>query len=172
MGGVLTMKYTTMTGGELTTSGTGAATLTDSHLSNSPGDLLIMNGGTVTMEYSQLGVETPAADTTHCNMHFAGTGNVIKVSHSNVVNTPATNPSAPTYGIMFYSGQTANFTYDNWISNSTNVDTQPGISGDFSEGYFTGTAPSGVGVTLTNAATAPLAACTGTNDTVCAGPHP
>ena len=172
MGGALTMSYTTVTGAEVTTSGTGVTMISDSHLSNSPGDLLIMNGGTVTMMYSQLGVEAPASDTTHCNMHFGGTtGNVIKVSHTNVVNTPATNPSAPTYGVMFYNGQGADFTYDNWVSNSTNVDPTPGVTGDFSYGFFTGTGPSGNGLTMTNLAPARLDTCNGTNDAMCAGPH-
>jgi hypothetical protein len=172
MGGVLTMKYTTVTGAEVATSTSGTTTISDSHLSNSPGDLIIMGGGTVTLMYSQLGVEAPASDTTHCNMHFGGTGNVIKVSHTNITNTPATNPSAPTFGVMFYDGQAADFTYDNWVSNSTNVDPQPGVNGDFSNGYFTGTVPSGVGLTVNTPAAARLAACNGTNDAMCAGVHP
>lgn len=171
-GGVLTMKYTTVTGAEVATSTSGTTTISDSHLSNSPGDLIIMGGGSVTLTYSQLGVEAPASDTTHCNMHFNAGGNVIKVSHTNITNTPSTNPSAPTFGIMFYGGQAADFTYDNWVSNSTNVEPQPGVSGDFSNSYFTGTAPSGVGMTVNTPAAARLAACDGTNDAMCAGVHP
>ena len=171
-GGMLTMKYTTLTGAEVTTSGTGITTISDSHLSNSPGDLLIMNGGNVTVMYSQLGVEAPAIDSTHCNMHFAGAGNVIKVSHTSVTNTPATNPSAPTYGIMFYSGQGADFTYDNWVSNSNNIEPDPGVNGDFSFGYFTGTVASVTGLTMNSLAVARLAVCDGNNDAMCAGPHP
>jgi hypothetical protein len=171
-GGVLTMKYTTVTGAEVATSTSGTTTISDSHLSNSPGDLIIMGGGTVTLMYSQLGVEAPASDTTHCNMHFNAGSDVIKVSHTNVTNTPATNPSAPTFGIMFYGGQAADFTYDNWVLNSTNVDPQPGVSGDFSNSYFTGTVPSGVGLTVNTPAAARLAVCNGANDATCAGVHP
>ncbi|MEO8846059.1 MAG: hypothetical protein ABI591_12410 [Kofleriaceae bacterium] len=171
-GGVLTMKYTTVTGTEVSTSTSGTTTISDSHLSNSPGDLIIMGGGSVTLMYSQLGVEAPASDTTHCNMHFGGTGNVIKVSHTNITNTPATNPSAPTFGIMFYAGQAADFTYDNWVSNSTNVEPDPGVSGDFSNSYFMGTAPSAAGLTVGTPAAARLDVCNGTNDAVCAGVHP
>ena len=170
-GGVLTMKYTTMTGGEVATSDTGKTTISDSHLSNSPGDLIIMGGGSITLTYSQLGVEAPASDTTHCNMHF-GAASTIKVSHTNITNTPATNPSAPTVGIMFYGGQTADFTYDNWVSNSANVDPQPGVSGDFSNSYFTGTAPSGAGLIVGTPMAARLAVCNGTNAATCAGMHP
>ena len=170
-GGTLTMKFTTVTGTEVSTSTSGTTMISDSHLSNSPGDLIIMGGGTVTLMYSQLGVEAPASDTTHCNMHFGGTGNVIKVSHTNITNTPATNPSAPTFGVMFYAGQAADFTYDNWVMNSTNVDPQPGVNGDFSNSYFTGTVPSGVGLTVGTPAAARLATCNGTNDAMCAGVH-
>ena len=172
MGGVLTMKYATVTGAEVATSTSGTTTISDSHLSNSPGDLIIMSGGTVTLMYSQLGVEAPASDTTHCNMHFGGAADVIKVTHTNITNTPATNPTAPTFGIMFYGGQAADFTYDNWVMNSTNVDPQPGVSGDFSNSYFTGTVPSGVGLTVNTPAAARLVACNGTNDAMCAGVHP
>jgi len=113
----------------------------------------------------------PGSDTTHCNMHF-NAGSTIKVSHTNITNTPATNPSAPTFGIMFYGGQNADFTYDNWVSNSTNVDPQPGVTGDFSNDYFTGTVPSGAGLIVGTPMAARLAVCNGTNDAVCAGFHP
>jgi hypothetical protein len=73
---------------------------------------------------------------------------------------------------MFYAGQAADFTYDNWVSNSTNVEPQPGVSGDFSNSYFTGTVPSGVGLTVNTPAAARLAVCNGANDAMCAGVHP
>ena len=56
-----------------------------------------------------------------------------------------------------------------WSTSSPNVD--PGVSGDFSNIYFTGTAPSGVGLTVNNPAAARLAVCNGTNDAMCAGVH-
>jgi hypothetical protein len=164
-GGTLDMTYAVVTGTSITTSGSGVATIRDSQLSHAPGDLLIMNGGTIDVQYSAIGVEPPSLDTTHCDLHFGGVGgNAITFTHSNV--------SSSAYGAMFYAGQSANFTYDNWFSNQTNVDTQPGINGDFSNGYFQGAAPTGIGITATNLANARLVACGGGNDATCAGIRP
>lgn len=164
-GGQVAMTYAMMTGGSLVTTGTGKATIRDSQLSHAPGDLLIMNGGTVDVQYTAIGVEPPATDTTHCDAHFGGTGgNTITFTHSSL--------STSAYGLMFYAGQAANLTYDNWFSNQTNVDVQPGVTGDFSSGYFQGAPPSGTGITVTGLASARLPACTGANDATCAGPRP
>ena len=163
-GGVLTMAYATVTGGSIITSTTGKATIVDSRLSHASGDLLIMNGGTIDVEYSAIGVEPPATDSSHCDLHFGGTGNVIKFQHSTATTAA--------YGAMFYSGMAADFTYDNWYGNGINVDVQPGVNGDFSNSYFQNAPPTGTGITIDNPATGKLAACTGTNDTTCAGPRP
>lgn len=166
-GGKLKFSYVTMTGTELATSGTGIATITDSEFSKKPvGDLLVMNGGTVTFDYSNIGIEG-GTDTTHCNLHFGGTDtNTIHVTHSNIRGV--------SYGVMFYSGVGANFTYNNW-NNTINVDATAGtVTGDFQNSYFKSDPPpnrSGILVT-TPALAAPLAACTGANDTMCAGPRP
>jgi len=164
-GGQLAMAYTVMTGGSIVTTGTGKATIRDSQLSHAPGDLLIMNGGTVDVQYTAIGVEPPATDTTHCDAHFGGTGgNTITFTHSNI--------STSAYGLMFYAGQAANMQYDNWFSNQTNVDLQPGVTGDFSSGYFQGSPPTGAGIMANGLASARLPACTGANDATCAGPRP
>ena len=165
-GGKLKFSYVEMTGAELQTSGTGNVTITDSELSKAPGDLLVMNGGTMSFDYSNIGIEG-GVDTTHCNMHFAGTGtNTIHVTHSNIRGVA--------FGVMFYSGVGANFTYNNW-SNITNVDPTPGsVTGDFQNSYFKSNPPPAVsGITVTTPAlNAALALCTGSNDTTCAGPRP
>jgi hypothetical protein len=165
-GGELKFKYVEQTGGSITTNGTGKATIVDSHMSHAAGDFLMMNGGTMDVSYSAIGMEPGQTDTTHCNMHFNPGGNVIKFTHSNVSTT--------SYGIMFYGGMNADFTYTNWFSNTTDVDTQAGspVSGNFSNSWFEKGNPSGTGITATNMATARLAACTGANDAICAGPRP
>ncbi len=132
-GGVLTMPYAVVTGTSVTTTATGKATIVDSQLSHAAGDLLIMNGGTIDVEYSAIGVEPPATDSSHCDLHLGGTGDVIEFQHSNA--------STAAYGAMFYSGMNATFTFDNWFSNQVNVDVQPGINGDFSDSYFDGAPP-------------------------------
>jgi hypothetical protein len=98
-------------------------------------------------------------------MHFGGSGNVIKFTHSNV--------SSSSYGIMFYGGMSADFKYNNWFSNTVDVDvtnTSP-VTGDFSMGWFEKGAPTGSGVTANTLAAQRLPACDGTNDATCAGPR-
>jgi hypothetical protein len=168
-GGKFTAKYLNLTGAEFETMTGGTTTVTDSQFSHSPGDLLIMSGGSVSFMYSIVGSATGTGyqqgDTTHCDMHFDGTGNTIKISHS-IVTTSA-------YGVMFYSGTGADFTFNNWAKNQTNVDPQAGVSGDFTGGYFDATPPMVAGLTYsTPMITAALPACTGANDAACAGPHP
>jgi hypothetical protein len=98
-------------------------------------------------------------------MHFNPGGNVIKVTHSNI--------STSSYGLMFYGGMNADFTYNNWFENTTDVDIQAGspVSGNFSNGWFQKGAPTGQGITANNLAAARLVACDGTNDAGCAGSH-
>jgi len=164
--GELKYKYVDQQNGPISLYAGGKATIVDSQMSRVFGDFLVMNGGTLDMQYSMIGRQPNEADTTHCDMHFGGQGNVIKVTHSNI--------STSSYGLMFYGGNSADFTYNNWLKNTTNVDTQAAspVSGDFSNGYFEGAAPTGTGITAQNVATARLAACTGANDATCAGPRP
>jgi hypothetical protein len=164
------MAYTTVTGGGIMLNA-GTATITDSAMSKANGDFLVVNAGggggggpTLNVSYSSLGLEA-GGDTTHCNMHVSG--GKLTFMHSNI--------SSSSYGIMFYGGQNANFTYDNWFSNSTtNVDPTPGaVTGDFSNGWFDKNPPMAVtGITANNLSGTRLVACTGANDTVCAGARP
>jgi hypothetical protein len=168
-GGNFNAKYLTLTGAEFETMTGGTTTINDSKLSQSPGDMLIMSGGSVTFMYSIIGNPTGTGyeqgDTTHCDMHFDGVGNTIKVSHS-IVTTSA-------YGVMFYSGTGADFTFDNWSKNQTNIDAEGAVNGDFTGSYFDATPPMVAGLTYsTPMVTSALAACTGANDATCAGPHP
>jgi hypothetical protein len=157
-GGSITYHYVTQDGSGLATTG-GTFTAVDSELRNSAGDWLVMAGGTVNVTYSTLGVVT-GTNTTHCNMHFnSGSPNTVTVSHTNVGMAP--------YGIMFYGGTQADFTYDNWTGNQIDVDAQPGVTGDFSNSYFpkgAPVAPGGATFTLTNIST--------TTMVVDAGPRP
>ncbi len=160
MGGELKMRYGVQSGGGISTSAGGKATLIDSSFSNqdapsSRGDFLVMNGGTLDMQFSEIGLAT--GDGTHCNFHFGGAGNTISVTNSTIRGVP--------YGLMFYGGTAAVFTTNNW-ENPLNVDTQPGVNGDFSGSYFQGGAPTpGAGATLVlnNISATPLAG---------AGPRP
>jgi hypothetical protein len=149
-GGVLTTHYYVQVGSGIHLTG-GSATLIDTRMSHSDHDFLTMGGGTVDVEYSAIGVEPGEGDTTHCDMHFGAGGNVIKVTHSNL--------STSVYGIMFYSGQGADFTYNNWFSNTVDIALQTGspVSGDFSFSWFAKGVPNKPGVTVNNPASARLA---------------
>jgi hypothetical protein len=152
MGGQLTMHYGVQTGGGIETRG-GGATIVDTAMSSVNTDFLVMNGGTLDMSYSSIGKPLGMTDTIHCDMHFAGLGNVIKVTHSSI--------STSTYGLMFYSGNAADLTANNWFSNTYDLDTQIAypVSGDFSGGYFQKGPPtgaSGTQITANSLASAPL----------------
>ena len=148
-GGAYTMKYGTQTGGGIYTDG-GTATIADSKMSNANGDYLVMNGGTIDVQYSTVGEET-APDSTHCNLHF-NSATKITFTHNNILNSP--------YGLMFYGGTGAIFTHNNWISNkATDIDLEPapGGTGDFSNSYFSNGQPAGAtGLTFTPLAAARL----------------
>jgi hypothetical protein len=151
--GELRMAYAVQSGGGIRLSGTGEASIVDSTLSNpgspsSQGDFLVMSGGSLTMAFSEIGLAT--GDGTHCNFHFGGAGNTISVTKSTIRGVP--------YGLMFYGGTGAIFTENNW-ENPINVDTQPGVQGDFSGSYFQGGAPTpgpGANLVLANLAQAPI----------------
>jgi hypothetical protein len=147
-GGVMTASYLVQTSSGLTTSNSGKITLVDTQLSHAGGDLLTMSGGTLDMSYSGIGLAS-GRDTTHCNMHVSG-GVHLTVTHSNL--------STAFFGLMFYGGVNANFTYNNWFGNNTDIDTEAAypVTGDFSYSYFAKGAPIISGVTTTNMATALL----------------
>ncbi|MBA2539202.1 MAG: hypothetical protein H0V17_06175 [Deltaproteobacteria bacterium] len=144
--GTLTMTYGVQRGGSIVTVAGGSATITDTKMFGATGDFLIMNGGTVNVTYSQLGADAGTTDTTHCNLHFGGSGNMITLTNNNIIGTP--------FGLMFYGGQLANFQNNNWEENATAaadwIDSQPGVSGDFSGGFFSAGVPTAkAGATFT-----------------------
>jgi hypothetical protein len=146
--GTMTAAFASIHGAEIQLAG-GTFTATDSKLWGAPGDLLVMNGGTINVTYSNIGDAT--SDTTHCNMHFGGTTpNNITIEHNNITSRP--------YGLMFYAGSNADFKNNNWTNM---IDIEPGISGvtgDASGSYFAKGQPAGTtGITFNNLAAAALA---------------
>lgn len=133
-GGQLKLAYVVLTGGGVHTGTGGTATVTDTKMSHVGGDLLTMEGGTIDVQYSQIGLDPGGTDTTHCEMHFDG-NDTISVTHTNI--------GTGVYGVMFYGGTHAVFTNDNWYSNGEySVHTvsptggQQGVSGDFTGSWF------------------------------------
>ena len=148
-GGTVTMNYAEVTGGIITVETGGAMTVRDSQLSRAIGDLLTSVGGNVDVQYSWLGRAAGQSDTTHCDLHFEGGGPTITVSHNNI--------STSVYGVMFYTGTGADFTSNNWFDNQIQVDLTTAVTGDFSNGFFDKSPPSGTGITANNLATAMIA---------------
>jgi hypothetical protein len=145
--GTVTATFASINGATFEIGG-GSLTATDSKFWGAPGDLLVMNGGTINVTYSNIGDAT--SDTTHCNMHFGGTAtNTITIEHDNIVARP--------YGLMFYSGMNSDFKNNNW---SNQIDIEPGVqgvTGDASGSYFAKGQPSGTtGITFGTLATAAL----------------
>lgn len=140
-GGRLEYTYVNQFGGGILTSTGATAVIVDTYMSRVSGDFIVMNGGSIDVQWSQLGMEAGQTDTTHCNLHING-ASTIKVTNSNISTTP--------YGLMFYGGTAADFTNNNWFGNTKDVDSQSGVSGDFSGSWFEDGAPTPVGgATLT-----------------------
>ena len=155
-GGELKMTYGVQVGGGIEVNG-GKVTISDTLMSQSSGDFLVVGTGTVDVSYSAIGLEPGAGtDTTHCDMHFGSPGASIKVTHTNV--------STAVFGIMLYGGTGVDLTYDNWFANQmTDVDTYSGAGGDFSYGWFAKGAPvagSGATIIYTNPSATRLPAAT------------
>lgn len=140
-GGTLKMVYAHQTGGGVSTNG-GTTTITDSIGDQAEGDWLVIGAGTVTVDHSTIGVEG-AANSTHCNLHFGGSGTTIKINNSNIATS--------SYGLMLYGGNNVDLKNNNWIGNQIQIDTSPGVSGDITGSWFdNGAAPkAGSGATLT-----------------------
>jgi len=147
VGGTYTMTYGAQSGGAIITMSSSAkVTITDSSVSAALGDFLILNGGTMDVEFSNVGLAS--GDHTHCNMHVNET--------SGITFTHNVNQGVP-YGLMLYAGTGVNFTHNNWIGNVTDVEPQPGGTGSFNESYFEKGIPPGVAnSTFDNLASAPL----------------
>ncbi|HEX7843328.1 MAG TPA: hypothetical protein VF469_37910 [Kofleriaceae bacterium] len=151
--GELKMAYGVQAGGGISVDG-GKVTVTDTRMSQAQGDFLVISGGTVDVSYSAIGLEPGAGtDTTHCDMHFGGSGATISITHSNI--------STSSYGLMLYGGNNVKLTSNNWFGNSIQIDTSAGVSGDVSGGWFDKGAPSATGnggatLTVTPLATARL----------------
>jgi hypothetical protein len=132
--GTLEMTYAVNKGGAFSSEPGSTTTITDTHLSNASGDFMKPGGGTITVSYSQIGIDKPAVDSTHCNIHTSGDLQ-LSITNSNITGVP--------YGIMLYAGK-AILTNNNWYDNGVDVDTSgatAGVTGDVSGSWFDGTPP-------------------------------
>jgi len=138
--GAFNATYLVQVGGLYNVNG-GKLTVVDSQMAHARGDLITMHGGTLDMSYSQIGVEPGQSDDTHCDLHVENAP-TLRVTHSTI--------STSSFGIMFYGGNNADFTYNNWLSNDLDVEPTLGaVSGDFSHSFWAPkAAPKAVGLTV------------------------
>lgn len=144
------MRHTALSGGGISIGPSGKATIADSTISNprTAADVLAMNGGTLDMQYSE--IDLTSNNGGHTALLLNGAANKINVTKCTIRGAP--------YGLMFYGGENAVFTNNNW-DNDINVDATSGVSGDFSGCYFRGGAPlsvAGASFTAGNVSSAPI----------------
>jgi hypothetical protein len=147
--GLARLTYVNFTGGGITTNGALASVeIVDSKMWKASGDYIIMNGGSINMQYSQLGPDDGETDTTHCQLHINTSTNV-SIFRNNIAGAP--------FGLMFYGGVGSSFQLNNWYGNTTkDVDTKSGVEGNFSFSWFEKGPPTpgpGAMLTLENLAT-------------------
>ncbi|MCX5743355.1 MAG: hypothetical protein NT062_12755 [Proteobacteria bacterium] len=126
------MSYGKQIGGPIHMSGATASTLiVDSTMARASGDYLVMGGGTLDVQYSNLGLET--GDSSHCNLHLNQAASIV-FTHNNIAGAP--------YGLMFYAGA-GDFTHNNWITVTGQYAVEPGNTGsaNFADSYFSGGQP-------------------------------
>jgi hypothetical protein len=143
--GTLNMTYVEMKGAGFSISGTGKLMARDSEFSHHTHDLLVVGGGSVDVQYSWIGEPDGTSDTTHCDMHIEGGNPQVTVSHTNI--------SSSAYGVMFYTGQSVNFTYNNWFTNQTDMSKLTPTTGDISFGWFKAGTPTDSNLTKNSMAT-------------------
>ena len=85
--------------------------LTDTYTIGSSGDTITMSGGTLIMDHSDVGNAGSPGD--HCAMHL-NPNSTATVTRSNIRSTP--------YGLMIDGTTNAVFNYNNWLSNTQDVD--------------------------------------------------
>jgi hypothetical protein len=137
----VTLSYAVQHGGAVIAKPGGTVTLIDTTMYGASGDLVISEGGSIDISFSELGAPEGIVDTTHCNLHTSGPVATLRVTHTIVHGSP--------FGMMFYGGTSADLTSDNWDNQLIDIDTVPGVAGDISGGYFRAGPPVAVeGATL------------------------
>lgn len=92
----------------------GNVTITDTHLLTSGGDILIQNGGSLTIEYSEIGEADASYE--HCDLHINSAAS-LRITRSNI--------RAAVYGIMLGGTTNAVMQYNNFVENNAGNDISP-----------------------------------------------
>jgi hypothetical protein len=122
--------------------------IVDTYLSKSQGDFLIMNGGKLDMQYSEIGDATGGY--IHCDFHINSAAQ-LSITHSNIWHG--------VYGMMIGGTTAATVQYNNFIKNAAGDDIDPmsaNTTPNFEYNYFDQGAPTATatGFDFANAATA------------------
>ena len=104
-------RITDIANGGLTVRGpAGDLTVRDSYVMTSTGDLIVQQGGTLLVEYSEIGDTQGSYD--HCNFHVASAGS-LTITKTNIINGVV--------GMMIGGTTGASITGNNWMGNDTDV---------------------------------------------------
>ena len=119
----------------------------DSYVLTSQGDIIVMNGGSLDMQYSEVGDAQGSYE--HCDFHI-NSASKLSIMHSNIRNG--------VYGMMIGGTTNAMVQYTNFIKNSTGDDIDPlstNTTPNFEYDYFDqGIPTTATGFDFANAATA------------------
>ena len=106
---------------------TGTVLMADSVLLGTSGDTIVQSGGSLTMEYSDVGNMNSTGD--HCAMHLNPGSDAI-VTYSIIRSTP--------YGLMINGTSGVVFNFNNWLDNTADIDraASNNVNADFQNNYF------------------------------------
>jgi hypothetical protein len=126
----------------------GDLTVRDSYVLTSRGDLIVQTGGTLLVEYSEIGDTLGSYD--HCNFHVSSASS-LTITRTNIINGVV--------GMMLGGTTGASITYNNWSGNDTDL-SEVGINSavDLRNNYWASGAPAlGGAYDVSGAAGAPIA---------------
>jgi hypothetical protein len=125
----------------------GNVTITDTVIRGGPADLVIMNGGALTMSYCDIGSDLTSE---FGDLHISSSTG-LNISYSNIISSE--------YGMMIGGTSNAQLNYNNFINNNYDVYSLGSNTAiDMSYNYWDSGIPSGLGseFTFNNTAAAPI----------------
>jgi hypothetical protein len=124
-------RFVGLANGGVTISDGGDLEITDSYLLTSVHDLIVQNGGRLTVDYSEIG-DTQGVDE-HCDFHI-NRADLLSITHSNIISG--------VYGMMIGGTDGAVIQYNNFEGNNIDVsETGVNTAADFRFNYWDGGAP-------------------------------
>jgi hypothetical protein len=125
-------RITDIANGGITVRGTaGDLTVRDSYVLTSGGDLIVQQGGTLLVEYSEIGDTLGSYD--HCDFHISGAAS-LTITKTNIINGVV--------GMMIGGTTGASITGNNWMGNDTDVqEVGTNVTVDMTGNYWANGAP-------------------------------